>query len=171
VTDNLDRAGIFIAKPLQWRVKRFDSGSIAIAIEWRVERELAEGGTWRDCQGATVWGDAFVVKRDGTANTKTVKQLADSLGWNGSLHSVAASALPPARLCQVSVKSEDYNGKTYHKVAWINPEDYEPDAKGADPDTAADLDKKFGAALREAAGAPQPEVKTAPTEDYGDIPF
>lgn len=191
---NLDRPGIFKARPVQWKVKTFEGkASVAIAIEFVVTAQL-DGGDWVDWSGYAphhVWGDFFVVKKDGTSNVATVQQLAVSLGWNGSLRQINSTA-PPQDEVQITVKDEVYNGKTYYKASWINPGDYVPNGGGADDAEVDQLEARFGSLLRAAAGskrpaAPkaQPPAKAAETaappaarqdqrdagQDYGQIPF
>ena len=78
---NIDREGIFKARPLQWRVKVFDGSlSVAIAIEFAIVAQLADN-EWQDWSGYDehrVWGDWWVVKKDGKPNVSAVEQLRDA---------------------------------------------------------------------------------------------
>jgi hypothetical protein len=190
---NIDREGIFKARLTTWAVKTFpNSQSVAVAIEFLIVSCL-DGQEWSDwtSYGCVARGDFFVVKKDGTPNVKTVQDLAASIGWDGSLKQIASRPMnPPEAVVQVTVKEETYNGKSYFKVQWINPEDYTPNAGGVDASTASSLDARFGSLLRAAAGtkptpkgqapkkpaaqAPAPSPAPAPAaevQDYGDIPF
>lgn len=191
MSNYLDRAGIFMAMPASWKVKTFpNSSSVAISIEFRILAQL-DGSEWTDWTSydeVRCWGDFFVVKKDGKPNVATVQQLAASIGWQGSLRQVVGGA-PPEVKVQITVKDETYNGKTFFKASWINPEDYVPTGGGADADEVGQLDARFGSLLRAAASgsgkppaskpktAPAPSAEAAPAgaqddgRDYGTIPF
>lgn len=165
----LDRSGIFKARPVSWKVKTFaNSNSVAIAVEMSIVAQL-EGQDWidwRDFDEHRVWGDWFVVKKDGSPNIDAVQQLAVSLAWGGSLREIASNP-PPDCLVQVTVKEETYNGKTYFKGTWLNHGDFQPTPGGADENEVNALDAKFGSLLRAAAAKkpagtkPKPAAKPA----------
>ena len=161
---SLDRAGIFKARAESWRVKTFqNSAAVAISVEFVVLAEL-NGGEWADWTGydeVRVWGDFFVVKKDGSPNVKTVQQLAASLDWGGSLRQVAS---PPPRdlVVQITVKAEDYEGKTYYKASWLNPGDYTPTPVGASEEEIGKLEARFGSLLKAAAGSAKKPPVTPP---------
>ena len=165
MTATLNRPGIFKAREESRRIKTFpNSSSVAIAIEFVVLAEQ-NGDDWTDWSGyeeTRVWGDFFVVKKDGTPNVTTVQQLAASLEWSGSLRDTT-----PRRdlVVQITVKGEDYNGKTYHKASWINPGDHMPGAPGADDQEIGQLEARFGSLLKAAAGSAKkaPPPKKPPT--------
>lgn len=198
----LDREGIFKAQPIAWRVKRFDGKlSVAISIDFVVTAQLEDyidddgkpAREWKDWSGYEehqVSGDFWVVKKDGQPNVKTIQTLADVLGWRGQLSDVLNKRAPEV-VVQVTVKSETYEGKTFYKVQWLNPEDWTPTPQGASEDEVKQLDARFGSLLRAAAGsgakapppkaAPaKPQPKPAPkqdepeptdTTDYSSLPF
>ncbi len=178
----LDRAGIFRARPLSWCVRdRQDSAAIAISIEYQILAQLdgSDWADWSEFEEHTIFGDHYVVKRDGTINTVTVEQLAESLGWSGDLRSV--TGVPPDVVVQITVKAETYNGVERLKVAWINPGDFSPRPESAAPETVAKLQSRFGSLLRAAAGSkakkpapPAPAAQSEPveTDATGDpLPF
>ncbi len=185
----LDRPGIFKARPLSWAVRTADSGAVAIALEYLVLAQL-DGAEWVDWSAAedhTVFGDTYVVKKDGTVHTSGVEQLVAALGWNGDLRSVAG--VPPQVVVQITVKEEEYQGKKRLKVSWVNPGDYSPRPEAASDGDVARLQVRFGSLLRAAAAvatkkappkpptppAPAPAPPAAgPTSDAAfdrDIPF
>ena len=109
----LDRPGIFKARLLNWAVRTADSGAVAVAAEYLILAQL-DGSEWIDWSGAeehSVFGDTYVVKKDGTVHTSGVEQLVAALGWNGDLRSVVGR--PPDVVVQVTVKEEEYQGKMY----------------------------------------------------------
>lgn len=151
----LDRPGIFKARPFSWNVStKDDSQSVAVALGFLVLSQL-EGEEWvswerDDVEPHHVYGYFYVVKRDGSINSTAVKQLVESLGWNGDLRSVTGE--PPDVVVQITVKEETYNGKTQLKATWMNPGDYVPQPYGASEGDVAKLQSKFGPLLRAAAG-------------------
>ncbi len=175
----LDRPGIFKARPLSWAVRTADSGAVAIAIEYVVLAQL-DGTSWVDWSAAdehAVFGDTYVVKRDGTVHTSGVEQLAAALGWNGDLRAVAGA--PPQVVVQITVKEEEYQGKKRLKVSWVNPGDYSPRPEAASDSDVARLQVRFGSLLRAAAAVsakppapkPAPAAPPPPPESSDDVPF
>lgn len=188
----LDQAGIFKVRPLDWRVRSYESSqAVAIEIDFIVVAHY-DNGDWVSWEQAGDWrvrGRYFVTKKDGTPNMDTCQQLAVSMGWGGSLK--ATREPPPECIVQVTVKAETRDGKTFHNAQWMNPENFVPLAAGADDATVDQLEARFGSLLRAAASGskkpgakpaakpkPKPEApKTpAPAEppskpDYDEIPF
>lgn len=162
---NLDRSGIFKARPATWKVKTFpNSQAVAISFEFVIVAQL-DGSTWTDWTGyepVRCFGDFFVVKKTGQPNVVTVQQLATSLGWNGDLRAVFGE--PPDCVVQISVKEEVYEGKSYFKASWVNPEDYVPQGGGADEATVEQLQTRFGSLLRAAAAPAKPAPAPAVAE-------
>lgn len=169
----LDRPGIFKARPLNWGVRTAESGAVAIALEYLILAQL-DGSAWVDWSGAdehAVFGDTYVVKKDGSVHTSGVEQLVAALGWNGDLRSVAGQ--PPQVVVQITVKEEEYQGKKRLKASWVNPGDYSPRPEAASDGDVARLQVRFGSLLRAAAAvaakkapakpAPAPAPTAAPT--------
>lgn len=173
----LERAGKFLATLTAWRVKEFQSGAIAIGIEFSATDELF-GDEWNPISPATVFGDFWVVGKDGAANEKNVQRLAKAIGWDGRFASVTGT--PPSVRVRITVQGEDYKGKTTFKVRWIDPATSEPDDRERSTD-AGKLDEQFGSKLQQALarkGKPDPKpakpAKAAhqPGEVHpDDIPF
>lgn len=164
----LDREGIFKVKPEFWEVRQFDSGAVAIEIRYRVLAQL-DGSIWQDWTGfdpVVVWGRHIVIKSDKTPNARTVEQLAEVLGWDGSLRGVTPDRLPDV-VVQTTVKADTYNGNTTYKADWLRPENYSPEPKASKSNAdVGTLDAMFGSLLRAAASTkskPQsPKPKAAP---------
>lgn len=184
---NLDREGIFKARPVAWFIRQSENTqSVAVVIEYLVTAQLVDGDwlDWTQYEPHKVWGNHFVVKRDGSANVSTVKQLAEAIGWRGSLKQITDET-PPDCIVQVAVKPNVYEGKTTYRVEWVNPEDYVPTGGGASTDAVDKLELRFGALLRAAAGpakakpAPKPATPPKPPQtppeaaaiNPDDIPF
>lgn len=152
----MDREGIFKARPVAWKVKTFkDSQSVAIAIDFAVVGWLDQGQwvDWTEYQ-VGVSGDWFVIKKDGTVNTDSVGQLSAAMGWVPSFKAVGEGP-PPERVVQVTVKKDTYKDRVTFKATWMNPENFVPSSSGADAETVAGLEARFGSLLR-AAGAKRP---------------
>lgn len=157
----LDRAGIFKAKPIKWTLFKSDSGAVAINIEFKVTAQLVnhEWESWAEYD-ATVWGAYWVVKKDQTINTQTVEQLARSIGWNGDLRALSTPVRSDIEV-QITVKEDEYDGKTQYKAGWLNPGNYEPIDKPDEGDLD-DLHGRFGSLLKAAAAA---------VRDKEELPF
>lgn len=170
----LSQAGIFKCKPTVWEVREFDSGSVAVSFKFIVLAELnlagetAEWESWATFDEHEVYGDWFVVKKDGTINTNAVEQLAKSLGWDGDLATVTGR--PPDRIVQVTVKPDVYKGETRYKGSWMNPENHTGGSSGAaDSEAVKGLSARFGALLRAAAASVAP-VAAAPAPTPAKAP-
>lgn len=182
---NIDRAGIFKARPVAWRVQPAkDSSSVAIAIEYRITAQLVnnEWEDWSQYADHYCWGNHYVVTRQGRPNDTTVRQLAESLGWTGSLADIVSGG-PPDVEVQITVKEHVYNGKTTFRAEWLNPGDYVPVPGGASEDEVRGLEARFGSLLRAAAGgaakpapakpasAPKAKPPAPAPAPLDDIPF
>ncbi len=184
----LDRSGIFRARPLSWSVRPSEtSQSVALSIEFLVLAQLdgSNWTSWAEYEEHRVFGDFYVIKRDGSVNQTMVEQLAGSLGWSGDLRQVGGAA--PDVVVQITVKEDAYNGQVRFKADWINPGDHVPQSSGASQGEVGTLQARFGSLLRAAAAgakrsalarpAPasrpssgQPPVEPTPVDD-DDIPF
>ena len=168
MSKRLSQEGIFKVQPMSWDIRTANSGAVAINFGFIVREELEDGiwASWDGFDQHIVYGDWWVVKRDGKINQGAVDQLVDSLGWDGNLNAVIGP--PPERIVQVSVKGEVYEGVTRYKAQWMNPEDYagKPGGGGATEQEAQQLQNRFGSLLKAAAavsrqGAPK-EAKAKP---------
>ncbi len=151
---NLDREGIFKARPISWSVLDADSGAVAVSLEFEILAQWDGEGGWIDWAGYEMhrcFGSWWVVKKNGQINTGAAEQLAVSLGWDGDLRSVFGG--PPSRIVQVSVKAEEYDGRTRYRAGWMNPEDYVPQQAGASEEKVNELQSRYGSLLRAAATA------------------
>ena len=167
MSTRLDREGLFKAVPVVWDVYEAKSGAVAVNIEFRILEQYDVGSwiDWRGCEEHIVLGAYYVVKKDGTVNTETVRQLVESLGWNGSLKSVVGD--PPGVIVQIQVKQDDYEGKTRFNAGWMNPGNFSPRST-MPADDVTKLDTRFGSLLRAAASQTKPQAVTA---NGDDLPF
>lgn len=160
----LDREGIFKAKPFDWSVQPSNnSKSIAVSVGLLITAQYLDGEwqSWEAYEPHQTRGWWYVIGKDGKCNTTAVDQLVKSMGWNGDLRSVRGA--PPDVVVQVNVKANEYNGKTTYKAGWMNPEDYAPEFAGASEDDVDKLQVQYGSLLRAAAAAaaPKPVAKAA----------
>lgn len=166
----LEREGIFKAKPLTWGVFQADSGAVGIQMSFLILAQLdgSEWVSWADAEDHTVYGTIWVVKKDGSIVVKNVEDMYAALGWEGGMAEVSGPV--PDRVVQVTVKVEEYKGKTQYKVAFIAPENYVPGPQGAAPEDVKKIDARFGSLLRAAAagakraaggGAPKPAASAS----------
>ena len=175
----LERPGVFLADLVSWRVKESTkTSSVAVAIEFTATDELF-GDEWSPITPATVFGDFWVIGTDGAVNQRKADSLKRAIGWTGRFSDVVGQ--PPAIRVRLKVEPEDYKGKTYFKVRWIDPAvaDSEDAEKPAD---VAKLDEQFGSKLQQAMarkGKPDPKPvkpsgtvrKPGDTVNPDDIPF
>ena len=189
----LDRPGIFKARPFDWSVQpSATSKAIAISVGLLIESQYENGewASWSEYEPHQVRGWWYVIGKNGQVNTVAVEQLAKSLGWDGNLKSIHAAG-PPDVVVQITVKANEYEGKTTYKAGWMNPGDHVPESAGASEDDVAKLSVQFGSLLRAAAAsvakaapksspkaAPKPGTKPgapspvpAPTDDKEPVPF
>ncbi len=164
----LELDGIFKVSPFAWEVRKAsDSKSTAISLRFRVVGQwMPDDQTWHDWsvyEETHVFGDYWVIKKDGTVNAKTVEQLAKSLGWQGSFGQVATSP-PPDVVVQVEVRSEVYKGAKRYRAEWMNPEGHIPGGsdRGADEAAVRELDALFGSQVRAVAATSKPKPNGKP---------
>lgn len=149
-----DRAGNFRAEIIEYGMKEFQSGAVAVQIKvalkeiWNHDEETWE--PWED-YGMEAFGSIFVVGKEGNLNERGVKSLVNNAGWDGDFNSIANRTWEPA-LCQVNIKAEVYNNVTTYKVAFVNHFDSVPGTMGMlDEDKVKDLAARFGASARSIA--------------------
>ncbi len=184
----LDRPGIFRARPLSWSVRASEtSQAVALSIEFLIlaQFEGSRWTNWAEYEPHRVFGDFYVIKRDGSVNQTMVEQLAASLGWSGDLREVGQAV--PEVTVQITVKEDAYNGQVRFKADWINPGDHVPPPAGTAKGELGALQARFGSLLRAAAAgarrtapvppapagrapSPPPPAEATPFDD-GDIPF
>lgn len=154
----LDREGVFKATPMQWGINGSDnSQSVALVVVYRIlaQFDAGEWADWSEYEDHQITGYHYIVKRDGQVNTTTVNNLVESIGWDGNLDT---SAGPPDVVCQITAANEEYNGQSRIKVQWLNPENFAPGPKTADPATVKQLAARYGSQLRAAAAAAKPKT-------------
>lgn len=158
----LDQKGDFKAAVLAAEVRKETSGAIGVAILFGITAAKGGEAGWTDWTeyDVEVRGTFYVIKRDGTTNERTFRDLVDVLGWGGSFANVDEMVGKP---CQVAVGAEEYKGKTQYRVDWLNPLDWEGFGLGnVDQAGVASLDAQFGSKLRALGAGGGMKPATAP---------
>ena len=152
-----DRTGHFRAEIIGYGIKKAESGAVAVTLHCKLTEnwdEQAEAWVpWVEFD-MEVYGDVWVVKKDGSLSDKQAQKLINFCGWNGSFASIADSTWKPTP-CQIEVGREDYQGQTYYKIAWVNGFDSTPgqgNLGNVDAGGIKDLEARFGSPLRALAG-------------------
>jgi hypothetical protein len=175
--NRLDRTGVFKARPVAMGLQNAkESNAIAVWIEFQVTAQQ-EGDAWTDWGGyedQSIVGYFYIVKKDGSVNTRVVENLAEVIDWDGNPETIGGD--PPDIPVQITVAEDTYNGKTSLKVQWLNPVDYQGSIVSATPEQVKQISAQFGSLLRAAAGAvrkPKDATKVAPTaaEPQDGLPF
>lgn len=161
MSTRLDRPGLFKARLASWGLKEAKSGAVAVNIEFIVTAQYADGEwqDWTQYGDYFVFGDFWVVGKSGLPNESAVKQLVECLAWTGDLRDI--SQAPPAVIVQILVNEEEYEGKTYIKATWMNPEDHVPGPNHLDDGEVAQLNNRFGSMLRASASAARAAIPAA----------
>jgi hypothetical protein len=160
-----DRDGTFRGVIVEYGLKDFQSGSTAVKYRAELSEmynfETEQWMPWEEYQ-MEVYGDQFVVKKDGKLNTNGVNALMNHAGWNGSFDAIHNNRWRPTP-CQFKVTAEEYQGKTYYKVAFINGFDDVPGGSmpSLDEKRVKQLDETFTKQLR-ALGGNQARNEVAP---------
>lgn len=132
----------------------------------RIPVEVTEDGTEKGASG--VWLGWLT----NAAFDRTIKTLVEAFGFNGDLAGLATGRQNfTGKPCNVTTKAEEYNGKTYHKIAWLNAPG--GGASAPKPIERTKLEQLIGTmnkrAMQVAASAgKEPAPKE---EDNSDIPF
>lgn len=164
----LDREGRFKARPTSWTMRTRDSGSVCVSIGYAIlaqfDYDTESWIEWGDAaDDVYVYGDHYVIKKDGKPNNPMIEKLYDALGWDGNPDALLAA--PPDIVVQISVKADEYQGKTTFKVDWLDRGDAIPRKGGganATPEDLVSVKAKFGSVLRAAFGAAKAKTPIVP---------
>lgn len=166
-----DREGIFQGRILEYGLKEFESGAVAISIRAALDT-IWNGEEWIDIKdwAMEAMGSLFIIKKDnGGVNNQQVESIVKATAWDGGINSVVHGTWQPIP-CQFAIKSETYKERTSFKIAFVNEHDREPtgNISNVDADKAKQLDAKYGSSLRAVSGnvkrnsSPAPEGKKMP---------
>ena len=167
----IDREGHFRARIVEYGMcQASDAASQSVGVQikvaltemWDPDREGWMSWSEYD-QEAT--GTLWIVKKDGTLNDMACRSLVQNAGWDGDIYKIADSKWEPTE-CQVTIKAEEYRGRTQYKVSFVNDYNRVPGSMGTlDESTVKSLKNQHGSALRalfattKANSAPKPEGK------------
>lgn len=119
---------------------------------------------WIAIDPLTLVHTTFLVKKNGSVNTKGIKSSMQALNiekWN--TQDVIGRVLEGLEV-RGELEEEEYNGRTKTKVAWLNNINYAGSSKATDTSVVQDLDAKYGSVLRgitlDDSPKPQAAVKT-----------
>lgn len=164
--------GRYIGRFTGWTVEEGDTGknllqfiaSFSLPMHWN-------GAEWIDvtADDLSITGYFFLMKSDGSPNTRTIENLRAAMGWDGRSLATLNDSDWSSTEVQLTIEKEDYQGKARVKVKWINPRDSVPGANvtKADPQVIQSLDQKYGAILRAATPAAingKPKTGAAPAQ-------
>lgn len=149
----IDREGLFRGTVKDYQVKQHPSGTVGLHFVISVD-EAWNGVAWEDWRqyDLEATGEQFVIKKDGSVNTKTVESLVGAMGWDGSFISVANKTWIP-RPAQFSVKADEWNGKAQFRLAYVNAWDHSKRNESHVEVDAAALDARFGSQIRALASS------------------
>lgn len=173
MADKIDREGSFRARIVEYELKEFESGAVAIDVKCVLTQEPGSEG-WVDLEEPLeASGLIFVIKKDGSVNTNGFDSLRNHAGWDGNLESIGCRTWEPTQ-CTVEIKREEYKDQIRYDVSFINAYEQRPKMS---PARASELQAKYALKLQRAGGAIKPKTgKLAPpppqgSEDDPEIPF
>ena len=162
-----DRAGDWRADIIEFGLKEFESGAVALNIRCRLgelyDHDNKVWDEWAE-HGMEAFGSLFLVKKDGSLNQEQIKAVCEATGWNGDFAAITDGTWQPMR-CQVQTKRNEYEGNVSYRVNWISPHDREPGSGLSNVDSvkAKSLNARFGGSIRALAGNAARNVpKTSP---------
>lgn len=138
----------------EYGIREADSGAVAISVKIHArEYWNDESKAWELLEPPTATiGDIWVVKKDGTVNTKQVEALCRYAGWDGNLSTISQNKWQHTP-CSAIIQREEYEDRVSWKISWLNAYDRAPGSlTSLTPERMAALADKYGALLRAAAG-------------------
>lgn len=176
----LTRAGWFLCDVKEWGIREAkDSGAIAVALKFLTKGEWGTtdaGPGWVETPQSDVFGDFYVIKKDGEPNPTGLEQLTKAGIWRADKGFEGFNEpIWDGAEAVIQVEADTYGGKTRYKAAWIYGSEHIPGTGGianrASAERLAELNAKMGARLRAiapktttvAAAAP-PAAAAAPAQ-------
>ena len=162
-----DREGRFRARVMDVGVNATGPNKLCtVVLRFALTEEYA-GGEWRNIESENLDAVAYcyIEKRDGGLNDFQIEALKEAFGWPGidPFWFDEQKELPPV---QITLESEEYQGKSKIRVQFINSHDSEPGGiTHADDDTRRAMLARLGHKLRAHSGgkpAPAPKPTGAP---------
>lgn len=153
----VDREGRFKATITDWSVGESKNGAPQFAMELAITMFWSNGEwiPWAD-YGHDITYYGYLFKKDGEPNTITLDALKDALGWDGTSMAGLQAMDLAGKLVQITVKSENYEGKDRMKVGFLYPGDAEPGLRKLTDTETRNLANKWDMKLRALAGPAKP---------------
>ena len=156
--------GIYRARIIASNVEEKDTGSVRFGAQYEAY-QYKEGGQWHDLDTPeTIFGDVWIVKKDGTLNDQSIKRLMEAIEWDGASFSALADTDWSGTEVQITVGEEEYEGKVRPKMQWLNHRDFEGGMKSSDATTLGSLDNRFGSQLRALSGGAKKPAQATPKD-------
>ncbi len=147
--------------PMEWVCKKNEETGLAeFVVKFQLTHLFRAG--WvalPEAQEITAYFQFF--KKDGSRNDFVVEMIAKVFKWDMASLDALNNTDFKALDCQVVVRDNEWKGKTFRKVAFVNPSDYQPtplNAKVAE----TSLDAEFGAGLKAGGRVPVAAPKAGP---------
>jgi hypothetical protein len=156
----IDRAGNFRGVITECGLYEAKSGAKAVNITASI-RECwnSETKQWEDWEQYEIvaHGAIWIIKTDGTVNTKGVQSAVECANWNGSFEKAAVGVFADVeKPCQFVVNEEgpnEFHKETQYKIAFLNDFDRTPGGNGnVSPERAKELQTQYGAQFRALGG-------------------
>ncbi len=144
----LDRDGKFRAYPIESAVTESSGGLPQLVVRYGIV-EILDSGSWVEWQQYGMEITAYLVLwgKDGQP-TKNHEQAMKVYAWDGQDLAALNDKNLTQILTQLTVRSEEYQGKSKRKVTWIDTGDADPSAGNGiqklDAGKFAELAKRFG---------------------------
>lgn len=141
-----------------------------VAMTFTITNERTPENVWRDnsSENLSITGYFYIEKNDGSLNEFTIKNLKDTLKWDGRdlNHLLTAKGAE----VQITCDYEEYQGQRKMKMQFLNPADWEGGGVTHDATALTRAQNRLGSKLRaNAGGTSVPAVTPPPPTD--DCPF
>lgn len=150
----LQEAGNFRGRIVEYGLYEAESGAKAVTLKVAIDEYWDSGsqqwGDWRN-EDLTTSGSIWVIKRDGTINSKQASALVEHAGWDTSFVSIANGTWKPTPV-QVSVEPDVYKYETRYRINWLNGYDSTPGGGNVSLAQAKELEAQFGSQMRAIGG-------------------
>lgn len=171
-----DREGTFRADIKEFSLYEAESGAVGVNLKATLTEawnfDTREWLPWAE-YGMEVEGCIYIVKKDGSPNTKAAESLIQFADWDGDINSIVSGGWQPSP-CQLVIKKDTYKDEERFKIAFVNHFDSTPGGGGnVTADKARELadrhnssfralaaDKKRNAAPVAKKGPPAPPPRT-----------
>lgn len=149
----ITQEGTFRGRIIQYGLQEAKSGAIGVWIRVAVD-EVCQDGEWGDWREYEVEADGYVwiVKKDGNLNKPACESLIKNAGWNGDIKVIDRMEWEPTPV-GISVKANEYDGKTTYQIAFVNDYNRIPGGGNVAPEKVDQFAKKFNSQLRALAGS------------------